>query len=161
MLHLIPPPLHRVLYRVADRARRRWWKIRRPRRSSVNVIAFDEMGRVLLVRHSYGPPVWTVPGGGVNRREEPLAAAVREFWEELACPLSDLRVIETAEQPDSGSIDLRHTFAARLAGTPVPDMREIVEVGLFDPAALPEPVGRWTSAAVRRAVAFRAANPGS
>lgn len=156
MLRLIPAPLHRVLYRIADRARRRWWKIRRPRRSSVNVVAFNEAGRVLLVRHSYGPPVWTVPGGGVNRREEPLAAAVREFREELACPLSHVVALETAEQPDSGSIDLRHVFAARLAGTPVPDMREIVEVGLFDPAALPEPVGRWTSAAVRRAVAFRA-----
>src|SRR5690606_8180249 len=61
MLHLIPAPLHRLLYRIADRLRRQWWKVRRPTRNSVLVIAFDGAGRVLLVRHSYGPPVWALP----------------------------------------------------------------------------------------------------
>ncbi|HEU4651457.1 MAG TPA: NUDIX domain-containing protein, partial [Croceibacterium sp.] len=69
MLHLIPAPLHRSLYRLAYRTRRAWWRVRRPRHSSVIVMAFDDHGRVLLVRHSYGPRVWSLPGGGFGRGE--------------------------------------------------------------------------------------------
>jgi 8-oxo-dGTP pyrophosphatase MutT (NUDIX family) len=155
MLELIPAPLHRQLYRVADRVRRAWWLVRRPRRSSVFVVAFDEHDRVLLARHSYGPPVWALPGGGVGRREAPEAAARREFREELQCPLADLRLVTTETQPDSGSRDERHLFVARLAGTPVPDLREIVEIGWFDPHALPANAGRWAAAGVREALAWR------
>jgi 8-oxo-dGTP pyrophosphatase MutT (NUDIX family) len=155
MLHLIPAPLHRVLYRVADAVRRQWWRIRRPRRSSAVVIAFDERGRVLLVRHSYGPRVWSVPGGGVNRGEDPAHAAMREIREELGCGLADLAEIEASEALITGSRDMQHIFAARLVGEPVPDMREIVAVELADPANLPERCGHRTREWVAQAVAFR------
>jgi len=142
MLHLIPAPLHRALYRVADRIRRRWWGVRKPRRRSVNVLALDAEGRVLLVRHSYGKRVWALPGGGVGRNEEPHEAAVREFREELQCEIEDVRPLVSSEEPISGSLDLQHVFVARLAGIPVPDMREVVEVETFEVEALPENVGR-------------------
>src|SRR5688572_20915224 len=128
MLHLIPAPLHRALYRVAYTLRRRWWRIRRPRRSSVVVVAFDAQDRVLLVRHSYGPPVWSLPGGGMDRGEDPEQAAAREIREELGCDLTELAPIDASEERIAGSLDLQHIFTARLAGTPVPDMREIVAV---------------------------------
>ena len=137
MLELIPAPIHRRLYRMADWARRRWWRIRRPDRTSVVVAAFDAGGRILLVRHSYGPPVWALPGGGIGRNEDPAAGAAREFREELGCELADLVQVAVLEQEESGSRDLLHLFTGELAGTPAPDMREIVEVGLFDPEALP------------------------
>ncbi len=142
MLHLIPAPLHRVLYRIADRLRRRWWGVRRPRRSSVSVVAFDGEGRVLLVRHSYGPPVWTLPAGGMRRGEAPEQAVMREFREELSCGLSDLTELEAKVQDTSGSIDLLHLYAARVAGEPQVDMREVVEAGFFDHDALPRPLDR-------------------
>lgn len=148
MLHLIPASLHRALYRIADRVRRRWWRIRKPRRRSVNVIAFDEAGRVLLVRHSYGRPMWMLPGGGIGRAEDPLLAAIREFREELACGLADVSPVARDEQFVSGSLDLQHVFAARLVGTPQPDMREVVEARLFDPLDLPRPTGRLAAARI-------------
>ena len=157
MLHLIPPPVHRKLYRLADWARRRWWRIRKPRRHSAHVIAFDEAGRVLLVRHSYGRPVWTIPGGGVGRREDPADAAAREFREELGCALTGLVALEPSEHEVSGSRDLQHGFAARLAGVPVADKREIVDAELFDPDALPAERGRSVERWVRLAQAALAA----
>ena len=155
MLHLIPAPLHRALYRVADRVRRRWWRIRRPRRASVLMAAFDEGGRVLLVRHSYGPLVWALPGGGIDRGEEPALAALREFREELGCGLADIVALESRVHDEGGSQDLRHVFAARLAGSPLPDMREIVEIGLFEPHALPGGCDWRVAPAVRLALVAR------
>ena len=143
MLHLIPAPLHRRLYRVADWGRRRWWRIRKPRRRSAHVIAFDDAGRVLLVRHSYGRPVWSIPGGSVGHQEDPASAAAREFREELGCELVDMVALEPSEHEVSGSRDLQHGFAARLAGVPVADRREIVAAELFDPGALPVDRGRY------------------
>lgn len=155
MLQLIPAPLHRLLYRVADRLRRHWWRFRKPRRHSVIVVAFDDSGRVLLVRHSYGPAVWALPGGGMSQHEDPALAAAREFHEELGCELADLLEIEAREHDEGGSRDLRHVFAASLRGDPVPDMREIVAARLFDPAGLPAPCDRRVRPAVGAALAMR------
>jgi 8-oxo-dGTP pyrophosphatase MutT (NUDIX family) len=145
MLHLIPAPLHRALYRLADRVRKRWWRIREPRRSSVLVLALDDAGRVLLVRHSYGRPVWSLPGGGMGRHEDPVLAAIREFREELGCAITDLRPLATSEEAISGSRDTHHVFVARLAGEPRPDMREVVAAELFAADALPADVGRLSA----------------
>jgi 8-oxo-dGTP pyrophosphatase MutT (NUDIX family) len=155
MLHLIPAPLHRRLYRIADRVRRVWWSVRRPQRRSVLVAAFDAEGRVLLARHSYGPPVWTLLGGGLGRREEPEAAARRELREELGCELADIRLVASAIEPDSDAGARRYLFAATLAGVPRPDMREIVEIGWFDPEALPATASQWVGPAVRHALEQR------
>ena len=153
MLHLIPAPLHRRLYRVADRIRRLWWRVGNPQRTSVLVAAFDDRGRVLLVRHSYGPPVWALPGGGIGRSEDPAAGAAREFREELGCELTHILPVEARELDESGSRDRLHFFAADLAGTPAPDMREIIAVGLFDANELPRPCDRRVGPAIAQAKA--------
>jgi 8-oxo-dGTP pyrophosphatase MutT (NUDIX family) len=114
-----------------------WWRWRKPDRSSVIVVIFDHAGRVLLVRHSYGRSRWTVPGGGIDKGEDPAGAAAREVREELGCDLAGLSALGPVYADDSGSRDCRHVFSARVVGKPVADQREIVAVGWFDPARLP------------------------
>jgi 8-oxo-dGTP pyrophosphatase MutT (NUDIX family) len=145
MLHLIPATLHRQLYRIAHTIRRQWWRLRKPHRSAAIVLATDGEGRVLLVRHSYGRPVWSLPGGGIGRGEDPQLAAIREFREELGCAIADVRPLASEEEPVSGAHETQHVFVARLAGTPAPDMRELVEARLFALDALPPNVGRLTA----------------
>ena len=152
MLQLIPAPLHRQLYRIADRLRRLWWRLRKPRRRSVLVIAFDDHGRVLLVRHSYGRPVWALPGGGMARGEDPAAAAAREFREELGCELAGMLVLPACERVVSGSRDVQRLCVARLAGVPVADQREIVAAELFAPDALPPDCARYVPNRLERAM---------
>ena len=137
MLHLIPAPLHRLLYRVAYRARARWRRFRGKLSTGVSVIACDGEGRVLLVRHSYGSGRWTLPGGGRGRGEDPETCARREIREELGCELVDVTLFEISHREINGAPDRSHVFTARLEGEPRPDRREVVEAGWFALDALP------------------------
>ena len=106
------------------------------------MVARDEAGRILLVRHSYGADVWTFPGGGLRRHETPLAAAMREFREELGCGLVDVRRLATIREPFLGAINIAHIYTGRVDGAPRADRREIVEARFFARDSLPEPLSR-------------------
>ncbi|MCA1481729.1 NUDIX domain-containing protein, partial [Bradyrhizobium sp. NBAIM08] len=71
------------------------------------------------------------PGGGLNRGEAPLAAAAREFAEELGCGITDLRQLGTLEEEFHGARNVAHVFTGLIAGEPRPDMREIVAARFF------------------------------
>lgn len=48
----------------------------------VRVLVVDEKDEVLLVRSWFGHQRWSLPGGGIRRRESPAAAGAREVFEE-------------------------------------------------------------------------------
>ena len=75
-------PLKRLGYRVAFRGLQVRWAIQRPVTSGVKCLITDG-DRVLLVRHTYGPRAWDIPGGRTKRGEDPLTTARREMEEEL------------------------------------------------------------------------------
>jgi ADP-ribose pyrophosphatase YjhB (NUDIX family) len=96
-------------------------------------------GRILLVRHSYKQG-WATPGGFVNRGEAAAVGAVREAWEEVG-----LRVEVTSEPTvviDPVGQRVEVVFRGRPAAGADPDAaaprsQEIIEVGWFEPDALP------------------------
>jgi 8-oxo-dGTP pyrophosphatase MutT (NUDIX family) len=157
MLHLIPPPAHRAALRIAHAVRLRWWRWRKPRRNGCRVIALDAAGRVLLVRHSYGSPAWMPPGGGMSAGEDAVTAALRELVEETACKLDDAVLLADDEDLAHGSGARSYTVGGYCVGDPRPDLREIVEVGLFALDALPQPI----SASLRQRLPVWAAQIGA
>lgn len=134
---LIPPPLHRLGYRVAHAARKRWWRIARPALRGCRILAFDGEGRVLLVRHSYGSGKWMPPGGGIGRGESPAIAAQRELREEVGCTIDPIRAVAVVDERLHGAANTVHILAGPIVGTPVCDHREIVAARFFAPDALP------------------------
>ena len=80
--------LKRLAYRLAFRVLQVRWALARPVTEGVKCLVCDGE-RVLLVRHTYGPRAWDLPGGRGRRGEDPLATARREMEEELG--LGDAR----------------------------------------------------------------------
>ena len=149
MLHLIPRPLHRALLRLAHRLRHRWRKLVRAQLAGVSVFVTDMEGRLLLVRHSYGPGGWALPGGGMSRDERAEDAAQREVREEVGCTLEGARVLERIDETISGSPHTAWLVAARTRDRPRPDKREILEARFFPTHSLPEPLTPLTRARIK------------
>lgn len=139
---MIPQGLHRALLRIAHRLRSLWWGWRKPRIRGVSILAFNAAGEVLLVRHSYGRDVWSVPGGGCGKHEKSLDAAKREFAEELRCSAENWQDLGVLKENLQGARVSSHVYRAELTGTPQPDMREIIEARCFALDALPDGLSR-------------------
>ena len=144
MLHLIPGPIARALLPVAHRLRHRLRIWRGTKLEGCSIIVTDFEDRVLLLRHSYGPKVWALPGGGMDRGEAPIDCARREVAEEVGIALAQLEPLGTLEEHLSGSPHVAHLFHGTSGDAPVPDMREIVEAKFFPVHSLPEPLGDLT-----------------
>ncbi|MEP0393021.1 MAG: NUDIX domain-containing protein [Erythrobacter sp.] len=146
MLHLIektakavlPASLHRRLLQVAHRVRHRWRKWRKSPISGISVILTNEAGEVMLLKHSYGPKAWGLPGGGKSAGEDPQDCARRELYEEIGLKVDALQPLGVLEETLSGSPHRSHLFTAVVTDKPKPDGREILEARFFAADALPE-----------------------
>jgi 8-oxo-dGTP pyrophosphatase MutT (NUDIX family) len=138
MLHLIPKPLHRSLFRLAHALRKRWWRLANPRLRGCRMIALDSAGRVLLIRQSYGSGDWLTPGGGLRRGDDPVAGALRELREETGCRLDDAVQVALLEERLHGARNAVHVVVGLTADKPRPDGREVIEAQFFALDALPE-----------------------
>ena len=129
---------------LANSVRHRWRRWRRTPLSGVSVIVTNLAGDVLLLKHSYGPAVWSLPGGGLGKGEDPLEAARREVREELGVELARIEPVGVLAEELSGSPHTAHIFAAVCDRQPRPDRREVLEARFFPSHSLPEPLGRTT-----------------
>ena len=148
MTHFLPASLHRALLPLAYRARNCWRRWRKSPIAGVSVIVTNLAGDVLLLKHSYGPDVWGLPGGGLGKGEDPLEAARREVREELGVELARIDPVGTLDEVLSGAPHTAHIFTAVCDRQPRPDRREIIEARFFPSHSLPEPLGRTTRARI-------------
>ena len=64
--------------------------------AGVSALIFDETGRVLLFKHTYRKFEWGIPGGGLEYKEQPPDAMVREFHEETGMQIEVIRLLKVA-----------------------------------------------------------------
>ena len=109
---------------MAHAARKVWWRVRKPRLNGCRVLVQDSTGRVLLVSHHYGSGNWMLPGGAMQRGEDPLSAAARELAEEVGCRLEAAVLASVSTEPLQGATTRVHLVAGTTTDKPVPDGRE-------------------------------------
>ncbi|MDR7102629.1 NUDIX domain-containing protein [Croceicoccus sp. BE223] len=147
--------MHRLLLRVAEKLRRRWWAWRKPSLRGCAIVARDADGAVLMVRHTYRKShEWHVPTGGVRKDEHPETAARRELAEEVALQAGTLTVVHTETIDLHGARNEVTVFATAVTATPRADGREIAELAFFPPHALPHSTPEWARAYIARAAAL-------
>lgn len=140
----LPASMHRALLPVAHLLRHRWRRMRGAPIAGVSVVVRNLSGDILLLRHSYGPKVWALPGGGLKPGEDTEECARREVREELGLTLGKLELVATLDEKLSGSPHTAHIFTAICDGRPKPDRREVIEARFFPSHSLPEPLGSVT-----------------
>jgi ADP-ribose pyrophosphatase YjhB (NUDIX family) len=129
-------------------------QIRPPFRLGVRLLAFDDAGRVFLVRHSYIPG-WHLPGGGVERGETTRHAVTREAEEEgglrLCAPpdLFGLYLHPTTARLDHIAVFLAHGVTRE---EETGQGAEIRGAEFFPPDALPEGASLATRARIIEAL---------
>lgn len=144
MANFLPAPLQRALMPLAHKLRHRWRTFRGTPIAGVSVVLTNTSGDVLLLRHTYGPKVWALPGGGLKPGEDPEACARREVDEELGVSVGKIESLGTIEEELSGSPHTAHLFTALCNARPIPDKREVDEARFFPSHSLPEPLGDVT-----------------
>ena len=92
--------LWRLGYRGAFLILRLWWFLRRPRAEGAAVMVWRG-DALLLVRTSYRRPL-DLPGGGMDKGETPLAAALRELREETGLVIAPSALVRVGVYEGGG-----------------------------------------------------------
>ncbi len=118
-------------------------------RLGVCAVITDGRGRVLLARRDR-PPIWNLPGGGVEPGESPWDAAVRETLEEVGVQVVVEALTGVYDRSPDGDPVL--VFRCRLVrGTPATSS-EAIAVGWFAADQLPEPINPYQPDRIRDAL---------
>lgn len=135
--------LRRLGYRSAYMLLRGYWLLRQPQLRGVKcVLTAGEL--ILLVRHTYGPREWDLPGGSIKRGESPADAAKREMREELGIAIDWTPFGEVTGRMHHRR-DRMFCFRAPAPRTPlVFDLGELAGAKWFAPDRLPASVGHYT-----------------
>lgn len=147
----LPVALRRLAFRLVYSALRIYWFLRRPPLNGVKCVLSDG-DRVLLVRHTYGPRNWELPGGGIKRREPPSGAARREMREELGVDVQEWTALGEVPARIHDRRGVLHCFLATLSpATIAPDPGELAAATWFAPTELPSNLGPYVASIIDHA----------
>lgn len=133
--------MKRFLYPLAYAVLSIYWQVFKPKTQGVKVI-IESGGKILMIKNSYGGVRWNLPGGGVDKGETALDAALREAREEVGIQVDETTIQEIGSYVTTheGKIDTVHVFHGFTTQDSEIDNDEIVQAAWFSRDALPEQV---------------------
>lgn len=106
-------------------------------RVGVSVVVLNERQHVLLLRHVFHPYVpWGLPGGWLNRHEDPAVGALRELREEIGLTANLGPLLQATHDPHPPHLTI--AYLARLQPGQMVLSPEILEAKWFSPDDLPQ-----------------------
>ena len=113
------------------------------------VFSPDKPGHVLLVKRR-DIPVWVLPGGGIDKKEAPEKACLREVFEETGLNVSIIRKLGTYT-PSNWLSDYAHIFICTPTGGSLATGPETKDLKYYPidalPKMMPPPHRAWTERA--------------
>lgn len=131
------------LWRHTPRVARRWRVDVAEAHFAVSVggVVFNEQEHVLLLKHVFRDGSgWGVPGGYLNRGEQPEEGLRRELREEINLEVTDARLHHARTHSRQRHIEM--IYICRADGEAQPQGLEIIEAGWFAPDKLPAGLNR-------------------
>lgn len=117
-------------------------------------VILDQVGRVLLVKHTYGKLNWDLPGGAAEPNESVAGTAIREVREETGLHVVVDRMVGCVYYDQR--FDMHHfVFVCRPVdhqAVPHASSPEISDWGYWPVDALPRPISDFTIQRIRDAV---------
>jgi 8-oxo-dGTP diphosphatase len=104
-------------------------------RAAVAAMIFDEEERILLFKHTYRKLEWGIPAGGLEHREQPEQAIIREFFEETGMQIEVQKLLLVESSKEDHNISL--IFLCKIVSGTFKESLEISEMKYFDVNDLP------------------------
>ena len=105
-------------------------------RAAVAAMIFDEQGRILLFKHTYRKLEWGIPAGGLEHREQPEQAVIREFFEETGMRIEVQKLLMAESSKEDHNVSL--IYLCKIASGTFKESLEISEMKYFDVNDLPQ-----------------------
>lgn len=117
--------------------------------ASAGVVILNSKGEILLLDHQIRPGSgWGIPGGFIDRGEQPEGGAIREVLEETTLELDSVQLVDFRTR----DTHIEFLYRARSDGTPEIDGREILGFRWFKPDSLPKEIPQSQRDRIRNAV---------
>jgi 8-oxo-dGTP diphosphatase len=132
-------------------ALKRWTMIVSNSRFAVTAgaVITDDRGRVLLLKHRFRPGSgWGIPGGYIEKGEQPEDALRRELREEAGLELESVAVLTTRTFRKPQQVEI--VFVCRAAGVPNQLNYEIVKAQWFSANELPKSLPKDQAELIKR-----------
>lgn len=122
--------------------------------AGVSALVFDAQGRVLLFKHTYRKFEWGIPGGGLEYKEQPTDAIVREFHEETGMKIEIEKLLRVSSAREFPHLSI--VYLCKITGGEFKPSHEISEMKYFDQGDLPvmlfaeKDLIRWAAKEIKR-----------
>jgi 8-oxo-dGTP diphosphatase len=126
---------------------------------TAGALVFDDEGRILLLEHVFRPDSrWGIPGGFLNKGEQPEVALRRELLEEVKLEVTDVQFLFARTLPRPRQVEIY--FLCKPNGTPAPSSFEIMKAEWFTTNNLPPDLSQDQRKIIKRALDVREKSAG-
>jgi len=144
-----------TLWRSAPKSARRggMWLLMPRFLVTVSAVVLDERGRVLLLQHEFrAGSGWGIPGGFLEKGEQPLDGLRRELREEVGVEVEAAEIVRVRTLRRPQQVEIHFRCRLRPSQTAEPSSMEINFARWFAPDALPPEIPRDQRRIIKRAL---------